>query len=101
MAKSHETRQFSYMQVVDGPIVTFTLAHFFLFFEERRKTRKIAKLPDATISTEPHWRIGEFAKLVEKGILPLNHFLTGTGILNIRQNQEFIGAQPDGAKGRF
>lgn len=102
MAKSHETRQFSYMQVVDGPIVTFTLAHFFLFLfsEERGKTRKIAKLPDASASTEPHWRIGEVAKLVEKGILPLNHFLNGTGILNIRQIQEFIGAQPDGAKVR-
>lgn len=70
MAKSHETRQFSYMQVVDGPIVTFTLARFFffspLFAEERGKTREIAKLSDATISTEPHWRIGAFAKLVEK-----------------------------------
>lgn len=101
MAKSHETRQFSYMQVVDGPIVTFTLAQFFLFFpEEREKTRKIAKLPDVSVSSEPLWRIGEFAKLVENGILPLNHFLTGTGILNIRQIQEFIGAQPDGAKVR-
>jgi hypothetical protein len=66
------------MQVVDGPIVTFSLAHFFSFLR-KEENKKNCKTPDATASTQPHWRIGEFAKLVEKGILPLNHFLYGLG----------------------
>lgn len=80
MAKSHETRQFSYMQVVDGPIVTFSwVLDIFsdLGKEENKKNCKTP--PDASASTQPHWRIGEFEKLVEKGILTLNHFLTGLG----------------------
>lgn len=81
MAKSHETRQFSYMQVVDGPIVTFSLVldNFFLFLGKEENKKNCKTPPDASACSEPHWRIGEFTKLVEKGILPLNHFLTGLG----------------------
>lgn len=122
MAKSHETRHFSCTQVVDGPIVTFTLAHFpplpLVFWVVlrqrgrrgkpkkkggREKKKKNEKVPDATAPAEPHWRIGQVAKLhrgrnlATKSLFPRREL----GILNIRQNQEFIGAQPDGAKGRF
>lgn len=65
VAKSHETRQFSSMQVVDGLIVTFTLAQFSSFFsfqEEENKTNR-QTFTHATISSQPDWRIGRFAKL--------------------------------------
>lgn len=81
MAKSHETRQFSYMQVVDGPIVTFSLLLdiFLLFWGKEENKKNCQTLPDDCTRSELYWRIGEFTKLVKKGILPLNHVLTGLG----------------------
>ena len=49
-------------------------------------------------------KLGEVSLVWKKkktGIFSLDHFLIRTGILNIRHIQEFIGAQTDGAKGRF
>lgn len=80
MAKSHETRQFSYMQVVDGPAVTFSLVldFFSLSFlggkEEKKNNCKT--LPDAR--ARPCWRIGENSAR-KRGIFAAHEFVSGLG----------------------
>lgn len=106
VAKSHETRQFSYMHVVDGSIVTFSFfggggtSRFFLFWGGDDNEEDIFLQKKSSRCLCSAWTVLENRRIHERGNLTTKSLSYRTGILNIRHVQEFIGAQPDGAEGR-